>query len=161
MINNNNTKFSRYLRLGQNLADITHLVTYVISLEEHQVKQHWCLKLLQRGWSQSHIKPEKSIFRPKLQKPTDRPCRIQNTEEENRKQKRRIKKKNTEHRRRIQNTGKPPQTARPRWPGWGISSCGSSLAKEGRGARLLTRLKPIMIFERGPFHSFKRRHGIV
>ena len=57
------------------------------------------------GWSQPHIKSEKSIFRPKLQKPTDRPCRIQNTEEENRKQKkRRIKKKNTERRRRIQNT---------------------------------------------------------
>ena len=40
-----------------------------------------------------------SIFRPKLQKTTDRPSRIQNTEEENRKEK-----KSTEYRRKIQNT---------------------------------------------------------
>ena len=35
MINNNNTKFSRYLRLGQNLADITHLRRVEICRDRH------------------------------------------------------------------------------------------------------------------------------
>ena len=35
MINNNNTKFSRYLRLGQNLADITHLPRVEICRDRH------------------------------------------------------------------------------------------------------------------------------